>query len=72
MEKFLAWLETQRANILLITTPLFVIFVILAGICIASSKRGLEDNKPWLKNIVIGIALVFFATTIVTILMPAP
>lgn len=63
-----AWLEEQKQNILVIFIPLFIIFVILCGFSIAASKRGLEENKPWLKNIVIGGLLVSFAAIIVTIL----
>ena len=63
-----AWIEEQKQNILVIFIPIFIIFVILCGFSIASSKRGLEENKPWLKNIVIGGLLVSFAAIIVTIL----
>lgn len=69
MAEILAWLETQKTNILTVTTIIMVIIVILAAFSIGSSKRGLEENKPWLKNIVIAIFLISFATTIVTLLM---
>lgn len=68
MEEILVWIETQKSNILLVTTPLLVVFLIGVGICIASSKRGFEDNKPWLKNIIIGGFIILFAATLVTLL----
>ncbi len=68
MSEVQAWIETQKGNILMVSIPLLIIFLIACGISIASSKRGLEDNKPWLKNIVIGGFLVTFAVTLITIL----
>ena len=68
MNEILTWIETNKNNILMVTTPLLIIFVIVLGISIASSKRGFEDNKPWLKNIIIGGALILFASTLITIL----
>ena len=68
MNEIKAWIEEQRSNILVIFVPIFIILLILLGFSIAGSKRGLEENKPWIKNIIIGGLIITFAVTLVTIL----
>lgn len=68
MNEIKAWIEEQKGNILVIFVPVFVVLAILLGFNIAASKRGLEDNKPWIRNIIIGGLIITFAATLVTIL----
>lgn len=70
MDEILKWIEEQKGNITMVAIPLMTVFAIIAGICISSSKRGFEENKPWLKNICIGGFIVTFAVTLLALFFP--
>lgn len=70
MEGLLAWLETVEGMLTKVSTGVFLVCIVAAGIMFATSGgKEPQGAKKWVLNILVAVAVVSFGTAIITGLM---